>query len=332
MSPAATRTSPGNAFGHSEDQLRLLARVARMYHERGLRQGDIARELHISQPRVSRLLKRAAEIGIVRTTVALPAGVYTDLEEELEQRFGLDQVVVVDAGGSDHDVNPALGAATADYLAATLIGNDVVGISSWASSLLAAFGALKPFRTPVAESVVQLVGGLGNPRVQMQATRIISLFANATGAEPILLPTPAVLGSAEAKESLLADPAVADVLDAWSRLTLALVGIGATEPSALARESGNAFPEADQRLLAAKGAVGDICFRFFDDAGASVDSSFDGRVIGIDPGTLKAVPRRVGVAGGMKKVAAIRGAIAGGWINVLVTDLDVARALLRPTA
>lgn len=80
------------------DQLRLLARVARMYHERGLRQPQIAEMLNISQPRVSRLLKQAVEAGIVRTVVSLPSGVYTDLEEELQGRFGLRDAVVVEIG------------------------------------------------------------------------------------------------------------------------------------------------------------------------------------------------------------------------------------------
>ena len=34
------------------DQIRLLTKVARMYHERGMRQPQIAQQLHMSQPRV----------------------------------------------------------------------------------------------------------------------------------------------------------------------------------------------------------------------------------------------------------------------------------------
>ena len=62
-------------------QLRLIAKVARMYHEGGVRQPQIAAELSLSQARVSRLLRQASEIGVVRTVVTLPPGVYTDLEE-----------------------------------------------------------------------------------------------------------------------------------------------------------------------------------------------------------------------------------------------------------
>jgi len=88
-----------------------MAKIARMYHERGMRQSEIAAELHVSQPRVSRLLKRAAEVGIVRTTIFVPPGVHTDLEEALEHRYGLAEAIVVDTGGSDDFVISALGAA-----------------------------------------------------------------------------------------------------------------------------------------------------------------------------------------------------------------------------
>src|SRR5687767_15095071 len=41
------------------DRLRLLTKVARLYHEQGVRQPEIATRLHVSQARVSRLLKEA---------------------------------------------------------------------------------------------------------------------------------------------------------------------------------------------------------------------------------------------------------------------------------
>ena len=43
---------------------------------------------------------------------------------------------------------------------------------------------------------------------------------------------------------------------------------------------------------------------------------------------LKAIPNVVGVAGGTDKVEAIQGALAGQYIDVLVTTEEVARALL----
>lgn len=320
--------APARRSGPSDEQVRLMAKVARMYHERGMRQAEIAAELHVSQPRVSRLLKRAVETGVVRTTVSLPPGVHTDLEDELEALYGISEAVVVDAA-DDQDLLRSLGAATAVYLETTLTGGDDVGISSWSSSLIAAVDALRPSTTPVVSDVVQLVGGVGEPRVQLDATRLLTSFARATGAAPIFLPAPGLLGSAAARESLMADPAVMQVTSRWPNLTVALVGIGALEPSPLLRQSGNSIAEADQEQLRAAGAVGDVCLRFFDEEGEPVATDLDERVIGITPDMLRTIPRRIAVAGGVRKVSAIRGAMRGRWINVLITDIQTAHALVE---
>jgi DNA-binding transcriptional regulator LsrR (DeoR family) len=304
-----------------------------MYHERGLRQPQIASQLHISQPRVSRLLKQAVEMGIVRTMVVPPSGVYTDLEDAIEQRYGVDDVVVVDAaGGSDEDVIPALGAAAAVYLETTLTGGDRVGISSWSATLLATVEAMRPRPVRVAEEVVQLIGGVGNAAAQVQATRLTGRLAELTGATPIFLPAPGLVGSPDAQAALASDAFVAEVMAGWQRLTMVLVGVGSLEPSPLLRDSGNAIAEPEQQTLRGLRAVGDICLRFFDERGEPVSSALDGRVLGIPADLLREIPRRVAVAGGRRKFAAIRAALRGGWLNVLITDLGVARRLMEDPA
>ena len=308
-------------------QLRLIAKVARLYHEGGVRQPQIAAELNMSQARVSRLLRQAAEIGVVRTVVVLPPGVYTDLEERIQQKFNLRDAVIVDADGARSQVIPALGAATAQYLHATLTGGEVLGVSSWSATLLAAAEAM-PTRTAAhLARVVQIVGGHGNPSVQVQANRLIGDLAAVTGAQPVLLPTPALVSSPALCRALVEDPAIGDVMKSWKELDLALVGIGSLEPSPLLRQSGNALTEAEQAQLRSAGAVGDVCLRFFDENGMTVDTTLDQRVVSIASSDLRNVPRRVGVAGGPGKYRAIQAALRGGWVNVLVTDLDTARGL-----
>jgi DNA-binding transcriptional regulator LsrR (DeoR family) len=187
---------------------------------------------------------------------------------------------------------------------------------------------MRPARTGVVDTVVQVVGGIGDPRVQMQATRLIGRFAASTGATPVFMPAPGLLGTVSARDSLMADPTISAVMQVWPRLTMALVGIGSLEPSPLLRQSGNALAEADQAQLRAAGAVGDVCLRFFDAEGTPVRSAVDERVIGIGADELRAIPRRVGVAGGARKHRAIRAALLGGWVNVLITDRDTAVLLL----
>jgi len=131
--------------GEDLEQVRLLVKVAHLYVERRLKQPAIAAQLKISQARVSRLLKQAEEQGIVRTTVQVPPGIFTDMEDALEQRYGLAQVVVVDTGrASDEDVITALGPSTASFLEATVPGNALVGISSWSETLAAGVERMRP--------------------------------------------------------------------------------------------------------------------------------------------------------------------------------------------
>jgi DNA-binding transcriptional regulator LsrR (DeoR family) len=309
------------------DRLRLLTKVARLYHERGVRQPEIAATLNLSQARVSRLLKEASERGIIRTVVVPPPGVHAELEEHLAEKYALRDAVVVDVDGGRADVISALGSGAAAYLDATLIGGDVIGVSSWSSTLLAAVEVMRPKHAKVADRVVQVVGGVGSPEVQLQATRLTGRLAEVTGASPVFVPSPGLVGSPELREALMADPGVQAVQEQWSRLTVLLVGIGTLEPSPLLRRSGNSLAEHEQEELRRAGAVGDVCLRYFDSGGEPIESSFDQRVIGIARDDLMQVPRRVGVAGGTGKAAAIRGAVRGGWVNILITDLDVAEAL-----
>ena len=311
-----------------DGQIRLITKVARMYHERGIRQVDIADTLHLSQARVSRLLKRATDLGIVRTVVAVAQGVYTDLEEALESKYGLAEAVVVDVEGSHRDIAAALGSAGASYLETTLTGGERIGISSWSETLLGVVDRMHPLRVAGAESVVQLVGGLGAAAVQTEGNRLLSELAHLIGATAVFVPAPGLVGNKAMRESLLGDAAMESVAAEWSRLTMALVGIGSLPPSPLLRASGNAVDPADQDRLLAAGAVGDVCQRYFDAAGVLVRSDLDDRVVGIDPDALRRIPRRIGIAGGESKHAALHAALTGGWVSVLLTDTGSAEALL----
>ena len=308
----------------------LMTKVAVLYYENGIRQAEIADRLHLSQPTVSRLLSRARAAGIVRTTVVPPVGIHSDVEATLRQAYGLLDAVVVDdaAPGSDADTDLGLRAAT--YLQATLSAVPILGISSWSATLLGAAAAWAPAQGDrgAAGQVVQMVGGHGDPRVQAEAARLLTLVADGLGARPVALPAPGALASRVARDALIADPALAPVVAMWSQAAAALVGIGSIDPSPLLRESGNAWGPEDQEDLRRRGAVGDICLRFIDAAGDPVSSGVDDRVVGVDLETFRRIPRRVAVAGGAAKVAAIRGALRGGWINVLVTNLASARALV----
>jgi DNA-binding transcriptional regulator LsrR (DeoR family) len=313
----------------SVDRLRLMTKVARLYHERGMRQSVIAAKLSLSQAMVSRLLTAAEKEGVVRTTVMTPMGVYPDLEDQLERRFGLSDAIVADCSDDrDDTVLREIGSAAATYVETTLGVDEVVGISSWSETLLRMVGSMQPLRGRSGGHVVQILGGIGSPTAEAHAVRLTEQLASLLSAQPHFLPAPGVTGSAAATAAYLADPQLERTLSHFDRLTVALVGIGALHPSRLLGQSGNVFSEEEQHELEALGAVGDICLRFFDRAGVPVRSPFNERVVGMSLQQIQNAPRSVGIAGGASKLDAIRAALEGRLVNVLITDRFTAERLI----
>src|SRR5690606_8194919 len=106
---------------------------------------DIARQLGLSQATVSRLFKRAKEEGIVRISVNVPHGVFSELEEQIIAAYNLRDAIVVDCVNEDEQmIQRDIGAAAAYYVESTIKPNEVIGLSSWSGTLLALVDAMHP--------------------------------------------------------------------------------------------------------------------------------------------------------------------------------------------
>ena len=313
----------------SVEETRLMTKVAYLYYHQRHKQSVIAEQLDLSQATVSRLLKRAEDAGIVRISVNTPAGVYTQLENELCTRYGLKAAIVVHCDEENDDlIIHHIGSAAAYYVETTISKDEVVGLSSWSSALLAMVNAMHPLAKPTGATVVQILGGLGNPSAEIYASRITERFASLVFGEAVHLPAPGVVRSSEMRNELLSDQFVKSAVTLFDKVSLALVGIGSVEPSKLLASSGNVFAAEELDVLREAGAVGDICLRFFDSDGNPTVTALDSRVISITLEQLRSTKRAVGVAGGPRKTDAIRGALKGGWINVLITDHRTANRLM----
>ena len=311
------------------NELRMIARVAQMYHVENQRQADIAKHLRMSQATVSRMLKRAQEEEIVRTTVISPSGTYADLEANLRQMFDLDEVIVVECSEDrDGPVMARIGEAAAHFVEATLQPEEVIGVASWSETILKMVDNIHPMKSGKAKRVVQTLGGMGNPTVQIHANQLTTRLAKLTGAEAHLLSAPGVAQSREAKLVLLSDTYVRETIDLFSKITLSIIGIGAMEPSSMLARSGNVFTSRELAEVKEAGGVGDISLRFFDAEGEPVKTAMDDRVIGMSLEELTKIDRVIALAGGKSKTSAIKGALRTGVIDLLVTDKFTAERLL----
>jgi DNA-binding transcriptional regulator LsrR (DeoR family) len=301
-----------------------------MYYERDMRQSDIARQLGLSQATISRLLGRSRDEGVVRISVNVPQGVYSQMEEDLVAAYDLRDAIVVDCDGENEQIiQRDVGAAAAFYLESTIKPNEVIGLSSWSSNLLALVDAMHQVLRKPGVQVVQILGGVGNPGAEVHATRLTSRLAGLVDGKATFLPAPGIVGSQASLDVLLADPYVQEAMTLFDQVSLALVGIGAVEPSELLAESGNIFSGEELDILRREGAVGDILLHFFDEDGEPVDTSLNNRVVSMSLPQLQKVDRAVGVAGGRRKLEAILGALRGNLINVLITDYFTASRLIN---
>lgn len=308
--------------------IRLLSKVSSLYHNQNYTQKEIANRLHLSRPKVSRLLKQAREQGIVQISVVPPNGNFMETENILENKFDLQEVLIVDVEGSNSKaIKRQVGTAAANYLHRTISQSDLLGVT-WGTTLEAMIDAVKP--KPVKDlHIVQALGGVGPPEAKAHATDISRRLSRLLGSKLTLLPAPGIVGSVEAKQVLLSDLQVRGALDLFSKLNTLYVGLGALNTNPVLMNERKEIPSEFYEEVVESDAVGDIALHFFDIKGNEVETQLKDCVIGVSPEEIKQVDTVVGIAGGREKVDVIHGALSGNYIDVLITDHQTATQLVE---
>jgi DNA-binding transcriptional regulator LsrR (DeoR family) len=226
--------------------------------------------------------------------------------------------------GSDDALLERLGQLAARTLEAALEAGMTLGISL-GRAVAATSRAFKVSRD-IHCKVLRLQGASKDEI--MEGTDLAQVFAAQLGGEYQNIPSPWIMKSREACELILQEPSVRDVIREAERTDSVLVGMGSTDP-ATSTILGNKLITADElRSISDLGAAGEICGKFYNQAGVPLDVDFNHRSVSIDIGKLRRVATVIGVAAGPSKVNAIQAAIQGKLINVLVTDSEAATLLL----
>jgi len=305
---------------------RLIERVALLYYEENLTQEEVAARLSLSRSKVVRLLQEARRKGIVQIRVLVPHHANRDLERRLESRFGLLRAVVAAPSRSDaEDVSWAVAHEAAAVLSDILKPGLVLAMAS-GTTMNALVDAIPQVHVP-ALRIIELHGMIlrTESASERDTLQIVARMAHRLGAEYSMLPVLRELGSPELATALLQDSRIQHTLELGRQADVLLVGVGAMQP--LSPSLAHLPPELVAELQQA-GAVGEIAARFFDRVGRPCQSKLDARLVGLPLADLVQVPTRVGVAFGAAKIPAIAGALAGQYINTLITDVHTATSLL----
>ncbi len=308
-----------------QDKQRLCIDVARLYYKSDYSQQQIATQLGISRPTVSRLLQYAKEQGYVKIQIADPIDDMSDLEEHLIEKYGLQEVrIAYSPLNASEEIKKQLGVKGAEYLNDITKDGDIIGIS-WGTTMYKVACQLKTKPLKGAQ-IVQLKGGVTHSKSNTYADEILERFANAFSTIARYLPLPVIFESKEIKEMVDQDRHMNRIMELGKQANIAMFTVGSVKDDALLFRLGYISPT--DKIKIQRTGIGDICSRFFDAKGIICNQELDDRTVGIKLEELRKKERSILVAGGERKIEGIKAALAGKYANVLITDQYTGRALL----
>lgn len=312
----------------SPEDAEILASIAEDYYVHGQNQDTIAVRHRISRSYVSRLLRRARELGIVEIRVRRDVQRDLELEEALRERFGLQRCNVVTTGVH----SPEIVLKRAGQVGATLLSEVIDRTStlalSWGRGVRSVVEGMRPGKAE-AGHVVQMFGGLSTAPSEILSGELVAEAARSLDATHDRLHAPWIVESADLAKALLGEQDIARVLGRAASADVAVVGIGASGQGSSALLFNEMYlSRRELEEIDALPTVGDICGRIYDAEGRTCRASAMQRIIGLNLEQLREIPLVIGIATGLQKARAVEAALRGGLVTALVTDSAIAREVL----
>ena len=323
------------APGSVEDDLLLLAEVARLYYTDDLTQEQIAQRIGGSRSNVSRMLKEARACGLVEIRVHHPLQTLPDLQEALRERFGLQECLVLATASRSGqtavhlETGPAIGALAARYLQETIPAGSIIGVG-WGRTVHQVVSSGYLHKKP-GMSVVQLMGSVGGTTPDIDGAQIAGRLGRLLGGHVYYLSAPMVVTDTAVRNGLLRDQHIRQTLEMARRAHTLFFSVGAVGTSSGIYRAGY-LNDTDLDYIRGQGAVGDVCGVYYAQDGSPSSLELMERTIAVPADVMRAVPHRVGIGHGNAKALPSVGAVRAGLINVLITDEDAAREMLRIAA
>ena len=306
-------------YGMSEEE--RISRIAWFYYHDGLTQSEISERLGLTRLKVSRLLEKGHQSGIISVQINSRYEGCLEYETVLRNHFSLQNIRVLPALPGAN-VSMRLGIGAAHMLMEALQPQQLLAVG-FGEATMSTLKRLSGFISTQKTRLVTLSGGVGS-----YMTGIGQLD---TACSVSIMPAPLRASSNEIACTLRNESSVRDVMLTAQAADTAVVGIGAInqKDDATILKSGY-ITTGEQLMISRKGAVGDILGYFFDAEGEIIpDIKIHDELISLELNLLRTIPTVVGVAGGEHKAEAIIAAMRSKYINALVTDEDTAERMIQ---
>jgi deoxyribonucleoside regulator len=308
------------------EEKRFIAKISRLYYIEGLTQQNIADKLKISRTKVSRYLTRARKAGIVEITINHTPEDFSNMEYQIEKKYRIRECIIVDTLENDGEIIRSMGERINNLLGRLLDNGSYIGIG-WGYSMR----ELSRYINIVDKSdikVVPMIGGLGRTGTGVHTNSVAKRIADRVGGISYMIHSPAVMDSRKVKQIMEKDSNVRAIMDMSEKIDTALIGLSDLGSESTLIKTGS-FSEEDFRYLRRLGVVGDVNLIFIDREGRHVPNKIDERIVRVPLERLKKIKNVISVAFGKRKLEVLTAALRGHIINILLTDKDTAKYILR---
>lgn len=291
---------------------------------------DIARELGVSRSSVSRMLKQARELGLVRISVSSRPNDQSVISSILGEAFGVQtHLVPLPASTSNLDRLDRVSRVAAQILTESMQPGHVLGVA-WGETMAQVAKHLG--RQPLVDClVVQVNGGSNSHNSGLSYVGdILQRIAWAFGGKVVLFPVPAFFDHDDTKEAMWRESSVRRILELRERMDALVFGVGcltSTVPSYM--YASGYFELVQLKEIASRGVVGDVCGVLLREDGTWRGIPYNTRATGLTPDEMKKTPRRICVAADASRAPAIVAALRAGAATDIIIDDATARAVIE---
>lgn len=315
-----------------QDTRETLANIATLYYLADMSQDEIAEMYEISRYKVSRALKKCKAMKIVEFHINNQPSHYKKLEKQIEELFGLKQVILTLPGATVEESKINVGKAAARYLMDNLKNDMVIGLS-WGTTIQKMVQHFAPQKKMDNGIFLQLSGNICSSSAKnqsyMDGREIVQVMAQKAGMDWSVYQVPYIVKNRELKALLFNETEIAGHVKKFDRISLAFIGLGSSLPEkSVSYTSGYITLEESQKLVE-EGMGADICGTRVNINGEVCPTILTDRVLTIDLDTLKKVPTVVAMAAGADKALSLVAGARGGYFNCAIIDEIAAFSMIN---
>lgn len=312
----------------SNEQIRLMTKIAYLYYVEGFTQTDISKKLGIYRTTVGRMLVRAKKYHIVEINIKGCDTKTFRLEDSLKEKYNLRDVIVVPNSDreSNQEKDHELAKAGLQYLKNIIKSDNVVGFS-W-GKVLKEMADFAKGSSNMDATFVPLVGGPSAANTEYHVNGIVYDLAKKFGSRSLFIDSSAVQPSEYVKKEIISSRYFRDIITYWDKLDIAFVGIGGPLNGNVSRWR-DLLTKSDINLLKERHAIGDCCCTFYDRDGRILKGELLDRTIAIPLEKLAKAKSIVGIARSLTKAVSIDRFLRMNILNTLITDEETAQRIIN---